>query len=44
MGPDTSARGSCSATLNGELFIFGGDGVGYGGTGDGERAFKQVIN
>ena len=24
MGPDTSAHGSCSATLNGELFVFGG--------------------
>ena len=24
MGPDTSAYHSCSATLNGELFVFGG--------------------
>ena len=26
MGPDTSARSSCSATLNGEMFVFGGNG------------------
>ena len=26
MGPDTSAYASCSATLNGELFVFGGSG------------------
>ena len=26
MGPDTSAYHSCSATLNGELFVFGGSG------------------
>ena len=26
MGPDTSAYGSCSATLKGELFVFGGQG------------------
>ena len=26
MGPDTSAYYSCSATLNGELFVFGGSG------------------
>ena len=26
MGPDTSADRSCSATLNGELFVFGGSG------------------
>ena len=26
MGPDTSAFYSCSATLNGELFVFGGIG------------------
>ena len=24
MGPNTSAYGSCSAQLNGEMFIFGG--------------------
>ena len=24
MGPNTSAYGSCSATLNGEMFVFGG--------------------
>ena len=27
MGPDTSAYYSCSATLKGELFVFGGSGV-----------------
>ena len=26
MGPDTSASHSCSAMLNGELFVFGGTG------------------
>ena len=26
MGPDTSAYGSCSATLNDEFYIFGGSG------------------
>ena len=26
MGPNTSAYCSCAATLNGELFVFGGDG------------------
>ena len=26
MGPDTSAYKSCSAKLNGELFVFGGEG------------------
>ena len=26
MGPDTSAYQSCSAKLNGELFVFGGNG------------------
>ena len=26
MGPDTSVFGSCSATLNGEMYIFGGTG------------------
>ena len=25
MGPDTYAEFSCSATLNGELFVFGGN-------------------
>ena len=34
MGPDTSAYGSCSAKLNGELFVFGGN--------DSSQA-KQVI-
>ena len=34
MGPDTSVYKSCSATLNGELFVFGG----YGSTKN-----KQVI-
>ena len=34
MGPDTSAYYSCSATLNGELFVFGGEGSGQN---------KQVI-
>ena len=34
MGPDTSAKFSCSATLNGELFVFGGDGSSHN---------KQVI-
>ena len=27
MGPNTSADHSCSANLNGEMFVFGGDGV-----------------
>jgi len=27
MGPDTSAYQSCSAKLNGELFVFGGGGT-----------------
>ena len=27
MGPNTSAYCSCSATLNGELFVFGGTGT-----------------
>ena len=26
MGPDTSVAGSCSATLNGEFYVFGGHG------------------
>ena len=26
MGPDTSAYGSCSATLNDEFYVFGGSG------------------
>ena len=26
MGPDTGVRSSCSAKLNGELFVFGGSG------------------
>ena len=34
MGPDTVAEFSCSATLNGELFVFGGSGSRYN---------KQVI-
>ena len=34
MGPDTSVYHSCSATLNGELFVFGG----YGSSQN-----KQVI-
>ena len=34
MGPDTDAYNSCSATLNGELFVFGGLGSSYN---------KQVI-
>ena len=34
MGPDTSAYHSCSATLNGELFVFGGSETSYN---------KQVI-
>ena len=33
MGPDTSAYRACSATLNGELFVFGG----------GDSQNKQVI-
>ena len=34
MGPDTSAYHSCSATLNDELFVFGGSETSYN---------KQVI-
>ena len=37
MGPATGVSGSCSAMLNGELFIFGGDGE------DGSSNFKQVM-
>ena len=27
MGPNTSSYESCSSTLNGEMFVFGGSGV-----------------
>ena len=37
MGPATGVSGSCSAMLNGELFVFGGDGE------DGSSNFKQVL-
>ena len=29
MGPNTSAYRGCSAKLNGEMFVFGGDGSKY---------------
>ena len=35
MGPDTSAHYSCSATLNGEFFVFGGSET---------SQIKQVMN